>query len=154
MGVSGECAVKGSKSQPCHCCASHVVASPSASVQQQHQQQLQQHHHHQLQQQQHQRHNNHHHHHHHHEVHHAIHPNHHHHHHHHQDKNNVPVEVQHNGDNSNILAPLRSKMKVLKKLKRKMGLGEQATPTNLFFLYFSFPSYCSLTKLSLRPSKF
>jgi len=104
MGVSGECAIKGSKSShPCHCCGH--VGSSGASVQQQPQQQQQSyepyHHHH------HQHH-------------------HHHHHHHHHGKHALPnASPQHNnsGDN-NILAPLRSKMKVLKKLKRKMGLGE------------------------------
>ncbi|OAD59798.1 hypothetical protein WN48_08019 [Eufriesea mexicana] len=100
MGAS--CAVKGSKSHPCHCC-SHL-ASPGASVQQQ-----QQHHHHR-------------HHHHHHETHHA----HHQHHHHHHPAGKQPsgeLQPQNNNGDCNILAPLRSKMKVLKKLKRKMGLG-------------------------------
>ena len=100
MGAS--CAVKGSKSHPCHCC-SHL-ASPGASVQQQ------QHHHHR-------------HHHHHHETHHA----HHQHHHHHHPAGKQPsaeLQPQNNNGDCNILAPLRSKMKVLKKLKRKMGLGE------------------------------
>ncbi|KYM79951.1 hypothetical protein ALC53_09656 [Atta colombica] len=108
MGVSGECAIKGSKSShPCHCC-SHVGSS-GASVQQSQQQQQQQ------QQQSYEPYHHHHHQHHHH-----------HHHHHHHGKHAPPsASPQHNnsGDN-NILAPLRSKMKVLKKLKRKMGLGE------------------------------
>lgn len=116
MGAS--CAVKGSKSHPCHCC-SHL-ASPGASVQQQ---QQQQHHHHR-------------HHHHHHETHHA----HHQHHHHHHSAGKQPsaeLQPQNNNGDCNILAPLRSKMKVLKKLKRKMGLGEPHPPTFLFRCFFS-----------------
>lgn len=115
MGAS--CAVKGSKSHPCHCC-SHL-ASPGASVQQQ---QQQQHHHHR-------------HHHHHHETHHA----HHQHHHHHHSAGKQPsaeLQPQNNNGDCNILAPLRSKMKVLKKLKRKMGLGEPHPPTFLFRCFF------------------
>ncbi|KYN00360.1 hypothetical protein ALC62_08851, partial [Cyphomyrmex costatus] len=102
MGVSGECAVKGSKSShPCHCCCGSSNASVQQSQQQEQQPYEPYHHHH------HQHH-------------------HHHHHHHHHGKHAPPsASPQHNnsGDN-NILAPLRSKMKVLKKLKRKMGLGE------------------------------
>lgn len=101
MGVSGECVIKGSKSShPCLCC-SHVGSS-GASVQQQQQPSNEPYHHH------------------HHQHHH-----HHHHHHHHGKHAPASASPQHNnsGDN-NILAPLRSKMKVLKKLKRKMGLGE------------------------------
>lgn len=116
MGAS--CAVKGSKSHPCHCC-SHL-ASPGASVQQQ------QHHHHR-------------HHHHHHETHHA----HHQHHHHHHPAGKQPsaeLQPQNNNGDCNILAPLRSKMKVLKKLKRKMGLGEPHPPlfSSLVFFFFFF----------------
>jgi len=100
MGVSGECAVKGSKSShPCHC--SHVGSS-GASVQQQQQQPYEPYHHH------------------HHQHHH------HHHHHHHHGKNtpaSTPPQHDNSGDN-NILITLRSKMKMLKKIKRKMGLGE------------------------------
>ncbi|KOC59461.1 Protein neuralized [Habropoda laboriosa] len=106
MGAS--CAVKGSKSHPCHCCS--YLASPGASVQQQ----QQQHHHHR-------------HHHHHHETHHAHHQ---HHHHHHPVGKQSATELQqpqnNNGD-CNILAPLRSKMKVLKKLKRKIGLAPRSS---------------------------
>lgn len=132
MGAS--CAVKGSKSHPCHCC-SHL-ASPGASVQQQ------QHHHHR-------------HHHHHHETHHA----HHQHHHHHHPAGKQPsaeLQPQNNNGDCNILAPLRSKMKVLKKLKRKMGLGEPHPPlfssVVFFFFFFFFFSFFFSTVLhrSLR----
>lgn len=129
MGAS--CAVKGSKSHPCHCC-SHL-ASPGASVQQQ------QHHHHR-------------HHHHHHETHHA----HHQHHHHHHPAGKQPsaeLQPQNNNGDCNILAPLRSKMKVLKKLKRKMGLGEPHPPlfsSLVFFFFFFFFFSCFFPPFSTR----
>lgn len=70
-----------------------------------------------------------------------LHHNHHHHHQHHHNHHHLKnqVEANQNTSDTKILAPLRSKMRVLKKLKRKMGLGE---PICQFFLLQVF--YCML----------
>ncbi|XP_012283226.1 protein neuralized isoform X2 [Orussus abietinus] len=61
-------------------------------------------------------------------AHHHHHPHHHHyHHHHHHRHSKSPVEAQQEPGDTNILSSLRSKMKVLKKLKRKMGLAPRSS---------------------------
>lgn len=140
MGVSGECAVKGAgskSSQPCHCCGSQVSSLvPSLSnnlhptnhhINQQQQHMQQQRNQHQLNQQQHHQHQN------------------------TQGKHSVENGHNQNTADNNILAPLRIKMKVLKKLKRRMGLGEfddflfsrKRSQENTHFLPFSFLAFRS-----------
>lgn len=98
--VGGECAVKGTggKSHPCHCCSSRVSSAGGTNIVSLHQQ-------HQYINQQNRQHRS--------------------------SKKypeaDLPICNSSPGNSttdSPILAPLRSKMKVLKKLKRKMGLGK------------------------------